>query len=367
MKVVFSVFLTIILMVVLPLNVGAISTSASSAVLINADTLSVLYAKNADQKRSMASTTKIMTGLILAEQNSPDKTVIVSKEMAYVEGTNMGLKVGDTVNYNALLYGLMLSSGNDAANTVALSIAPSFEAFAQLMNNKAKQIGMINTNFVTPSGLDDENHFTTAYDMALLAANALKNEAFAKAVATKEITLDIDGNGTMRTYSNHNKLLRLYDGAIGVKTGFTKKSGRCLVSAVKKDNITLVAVTLNAPDDWNDHSKMFDYGFARSVSFEEKPQIPESVYSVNDNEYLSVTCEPIKFGASFDDAIEYKIFLPAFVYQTNENDVVGSVKAFCSGKCVAESKITIEKSTKTIENSFCFKLENSLLKIIRSI
>lgn len=346
---------------------GAISTSASSAILINADTLSVLYAKNADEKRSMASTTKIMTALLLSEANTPQKTVTVTKEMAYVEGTNMGLKVGDTVTHNALLYGLLLSSGNDAANTVALSLSKNFSDFAFLMNNRAEQIGMKNTNFVTPSGLDDEQHYSTAFDMALLAATALKNPDFAKAAATQEITLDIDNNGNMRTFSNHNKMLRLYDGAIGVKTGFTKKSGRCLVSAAKKENVTLIAVTLNAPDDWEDHKKMLDYGFENSTSIEFEPQIPEGVYSVVTNQYLPITASKLQYGKSFDDNIVYKVSLPHFVYGVQRDEVVGEVSAYCGGTLVATSQIVVNESTKNCDKKFFISFCNSFLKMIRSI
>jgi len=363
-----SIFLTILLITLLfSIPVGAISTSASSAILINADTLSVLYAKNADEKRSMASTTKIMTALLLSEANTPQKTVTVTKEMAYVEGTNMGLKVGDTVTYNALLYGLLLSSGNDAANTVALSLSKSFSDFAVLMNKRAEQIGMKNTSFVTPSGLDDENHYSTAFDMALLAATALKNPQFAKAAATKEITIDIDNKGTMRTFSNHNKMLRLYDGAIGVKTGFTKKSGRCLVSAAKKDNVTLIAVTLNAPNDWEDHKKMLDYGFENSTSIEFEPQIPEGVYCVATNEYLPIKTSKLLYGKSFDDDIVYKISLPNFVYGIQNDEVVGEVSAYCGNTLVATSQIIVEESRKNYDKIFFVSFYNSLLKLIRSI
>lgn len=238
--------------------------SAESAVLISFDTGTVLYEKNAREKRSMASTTKIMTALLALEEaeRNGDRTVHVTEEMVRVEGSSMGLKAGDELTLLNLCAGMMLASGNDAANTVALTLADTQEEFAELMNLRARELSLNDTHFVTPSGLDDEAHYSTAYDMAQLARAALKNENFLKIVSCSTMQVEFSQPEKRVSYTNHNKLLRLYDGCIGVKTGFTKKSGRCLVSAARRDGVAFIAVTLNAPDDWNDHIALLDYGFS---------------------------------------------------------------------------------------------------------
>ena len=190
-----------------------------------------------------------------------NREITVTKDMLQVEGTSIGIKAGDKIKLENLLYGLLLESGNDAANAIAISLAGSLNSFANMMNKRASQIGMKNTNFVTPSGLDDENHYSTAYDMALLASEAMKNETFCKIVATKQFKSTYNDGDISVTYSNHNRLLDMYDGVDGIKTGFTKKSGRCLVSSCVNNGVRLIAVTLNAPDDWNDHIQMLNSGF----------------------------------------------------------------------------------------------------------
>ncbi|MBQ3045792.1 MAG: D-alanyl-D-alanine carboxypeptidase [Clostridia bacterium] len=242
---------------------ASVYVSAESAVLMCANSGEVLFSRNADKKLSMASTTKIMTSLLALEAAKPEAEITVSEEMVSVEGTSMGLLPGDRVSLRELVYGMLLQSGNDAANTVAYVISGSPEQFAKLMNERAKQIGMKNSCFVTPSGLDEENHYSTAYDMALLACESLKNPEFASICSQKSARLTYGNPPYARTLTNHNKLLWKYGDSIGIKTGFTKKSGRCLVSAAERDGVTLVAVTLNAPDDWNDHIAMFEYGFSK--------------------------------------------------------------------------------------------------------
>jgi len=188
-----------------------LSVSAKAAVLICMDTGEILFQKSATQKLPMASTTKIMTSLILAEQPDLSKTVKVTKKMVAVEGSSMGLLDGDTVSYRDLLYGMLLASGNDAANTTAYVLGGGIEGFAKIMNERAKQIGLKNTNFVTPSGLDDESHYTTAYDLALLTSVALKNTAFYTACSSKQAVLYYGNPPYKRTLTNHNKLLGNYD------------------------------------------------------------------------------------------------------------------------------------------------------------
>lgn len=247
---------------------ASVNVSAQSAVLMCVNNGEILFSRNADKQLSMASTTKIMTSLLALEAAAPDTEITVTKEMVSVEGTSMGLLPGDSVSLEELVYGMLLQSGNDAANTVAYVLGGSPEGFAKLMNERAAQIGMKNSNFVTASGLDDENHYSTAYDMALLACECIKNPEFASICSQKTARLTYGNPPYARTLTNHNKLLWKYEDSIGIKTGFTKKSGRCLVSAAERDGVTLVAVTLNAPDDWNDHISMLEYGFSQCKGVE---------------------------------------------------------------------------------------------------
>lgn len=307
----------------------AVSVSAQSAVLMCADTGEVLFSQNAEKRLSMASTTKIMTALLLIEQNTPEKVVSVTKEMTAVEGTSMGLLPGDSVTYRALVCGMLLSSGNDAALTSAIAVSGSEKEFSRLMNEKASEIGMKNTNFVTASGLDSEEHYSTAYDMALLGCEAIRDVRFRSICSQKHITLEYGNPPYRRTLSNHNRLLDKYSFTIGIKTGFTKKSGRCLVSAAEKDGITLVAVTLNAPDDWNDHIGMFEYGFSVLSKVPLDNVLNTSLAVVGGQKSdakLVLLQEPsviIKSdGNAFD--IEREVFIKPFEYAPiQKGDVVG--------------------------------------------
>lgn len=240
---------------------GTPQVSAVSAVLINADTGSVLYEKNAYEQRAMASTTKIMTALLTAEAGDLDRKFAVDSYAINVEGTSMGLSEGDIVTRRALLYGMLLPSGNDAANAAAVSVSGSMQAFAELMNKKAKELGLNNTHFVNPSGLDADGHYTTAYDLAMLTAEALSNPVFEDICRCADVRVEFGNPPYLRSLANSNKMLWQYEGCIGVKTGFTDNARRCLVSAAERDGVRLIAVTLNAPDDWNDHRAMLDYGF----------------------------------------------------------------------------------------------------------
>lgn len=237
--------------------------SAECACLVCAESGETLFEKNADKRHSMASTTKIMTALLLIEQRTPLRNVRVTEEMTSVEGTSIGLVPGDTISFEALIYGMLLESGNDAATAAAIASAGSTEDFAGLMNRRAAEIGMTSTHFVTPSGLDAEEHYSTARDMCRLACEAMKEPFFAFVVSQKEAVVEYGASPYPHKLSNHNRLLSAFPDAVGVKTGFTRKSGRCLVSAAKRGGVTLVAVTLNDPDDWNDHESLFEYGFSR--------------------------------------------------------------------------------------------------------
>lgn len=237
------------------------SVSAQSAVLIDCSSQNILYAKNHNEKMGMASTTKIMTALVAAENYELKKTVKVAPEAVGIEGSSIYLYEGESLTMEELLYSLLLQSANDAAAAIAIAVAGNTEKFADMMNDRAKEMGLRDTHFTNPHGLSDDEHYTTAYDLAVISAHALRNEIVREIVSTYKKAIPIDSDCNARVLVNHNKMLKLYDGAIGVKTGFTKKTGRCLVSAAERDGLAVVAVTLNASDDWNDHTKMLDFGF----------------------------------------------------------------------------------------------------------
>ncbi len=327
------------------LTVGAVNDSALSSIVINGKTRSIIYSKNSCSKLPMASTTKIMTALILAEYNTPEKEVTVTAPMVAVEGSSMGLRVGDIVTYNDLMYGILLCSGNDAANTVAMSICGSTQKFAELMNNKAAELGLKNTHFVTPSGLDADGHYTTAYDLALLASFALENEYFKQVAATKSILLNYGGSS--QYLSNHNKLLKIYDGAVGVKTGYTSKAGRCLVSAAERDGIMIIAVTLNDRDDWNDHINLLDFGFEKSKSVMTEFSCPESISCIGSEEgHIKVSCENIPIGISNNDKLDYITYLPRFVYaDILAGEKLGYAEVYSNGYKILTLDILADEST----------------------
>lgn len=243
----------------IPVCADAPSVSARHAILMDADTGAVLYEKDADAQSLIASTTKIMTGLLVCESCDLDEKVTVTADAVGIEGSSVYLKAGETLTVRDLLYGMLLHSGNDAATALALHISGSVEQFAEQMNKKARELGLQNTHFANPHGLDDEGNYGSARDLATLTSYALKNPDFAQAVRTKSY------RAGERYFTNHNKLLWRCEGVIGVKTGFTKKAGRILVSAAERNGRTLICVTVSAPDDWNDHCRLLDYGFSRYV------------------------------------------------------------------------------------------------------
>ena len=230
--------------------------SAKSAALLDGTTGECLREKNGDQRALIASTTKIMTGLLVCEAGDLDRTVTVPETAAGTEGSSMYLKSGETLTRRELLYGMMLHSGNDAALTLAISVSGSEAAFVRQMNRRACALNLTQTHFANPHGLDSGENYSTALDLVRLAQAALQNEQFRAVVSTKTITC------AGRTLTNHNKLLWRYDGCIGVKTGYTRHAGRILVSAAERGGRMLIAVTISDPDDWRDHVSLLDYGFA---------------------------------------------------------------------------------------------------------
>ncbi len=244
-----------------------LSVSAHAAALLS-DNGEVLFQKNGDVRLGIASTTKIMTAIVALETSSLDDEVVIPKEAVGIEGSSLYLKHGEILTVEELLYGLLLQSGNDAALALAIHIAGSVEGFVSIMNAKADSLGLIDTHFTNPHGLDDDEHYSTAVELGKITAYALKNEVFRKISSTYTHKIRLDGNEGGRLLVNHNKLLKIYEGAIGVKTGFTKSTGRTLVGAAERDGLTLISVTLNDGDDWRDHAKMLDLGFSEYRRYE---------------------------------------------------------------------------------------------------
>lgn len=294
-------------------------TSAKAAVLVSADTGEVIFSENADEKLPMASTTKIMSVLLTLESGGLYDEFTVDSDAIKVEGSSMGLCEGDTVTKYALCCGMLLPSGNDAANAAAVRIAGSFEAFADMMNERARKIGLSHTFFVTPSGLEGEGHGSSALDMAMLAREALKNDIFRDICSKVNIQTEFGDPPFRRWLKNTNKLLSMYDGVYGVKTGFTDEAGRCLVSACKRDGKDLICVTLNDADDWNDHISLYDYGFETVGNAEISiPDGFEVCIAGSDNEHLPVCAEKrlVSVTTLSDDADDFSFELaaPPFVY-----------------------------------------------------
>ena len=242
------------------------SLSARSAIVIATDGENpplIIHEKNAHERMGMASTTKIMTALVALSLSDADKKITVHEKATGIEGSSVYLVSGEILTLGELIYALLLSSANDAASAIAIGLCGSEEAFVAEMNKKASEMGLSNTHFVNPHGLYHEEHYTTAYELSLITEEALKNDFILSAVSTYKTTIphpELEGG---RLLVNHNKMLKLYPSAIGVKTGFTKKIGRCLVSAAEQNGMRLIAITLDASDDWNDHKKMLDHGFER--------------------------------------------------------------------------------------------------------
>lgn len=311
-------------------NAKAVSVSAECAVLIDADSGQIVYEKNADEKHSMASTTKIMTALVALENGDIDEKVRFPKEAVGVEGSSIYAVANEEFTLRELLYALMLRSANDAAAAIAIIVGGSIEGFADMMNEKAQELGLSNTHFDNPHGLDSKDHYTTANDLAKITAAALKNELFKEIVSIQKQMISLNGEEGKRLLVNHNRLLKSYDGCIGVKTGFTKKSGRCLVSAAQRDGVTLICVTLNAPNDWNDHKNMLDYGFSLLENKTFDGRSVNGLVSVvgGKTEYVQYEgCGQISFTLQKGQGeIKTVIELRSFYYApVSEGDIIGRI------------------------------------------
>lgn len=286
--------------------------SAQSAILVDADTGRVLYEKNSDKRSLIASTTKIMTALVVCEQCNVLDRVRIPKEAVGIEGSSMYLQEGEILTVQELLYGLMLRSGNDAAVALAIYCGGTVEGFSQLMNDKAHRLDLRNTHFENPHGLDSPGHYSTASDLATLTVYAMKNPIFRKTVSTKNVTVG------SRSLQNHNKLLWQYPGANGVKTGYTKAAGRILVSGAEREGRQLICVTMNAPDDWEDHRRLLDYGSSGYTMMKilEKGKCVGTV-EVAGGDQESVTLlasEDFYYAVRNDEVVNLALQEPGFVY-----------------------------------------------------
>ena len=352
----FLSFFIILALLICNLNIDASSISAKSAVLIDAYSGEVIYAYNANEKLSMASTTKIMTALILCEQEDLEKEITVTNEMVNVEGTSMGLIVGAKVSFNALLYGMLLASGNDAANATAIAIGGNIPSFIAIMNKRAEELGLKNTHFDTPSGLDGETHYTTAYELALLTRYALNNNNFSAAAKSESITLEYCG--VKHTLYNHNKLLTTFNGAIGVKTGFTKKSGRCLVSAAERDDGKVIAVTLNDPDDWKDHSELLSLGLEKLG--EKKQTFNEKTYEVEvkggKENFVTAKSTEVSFRTYKENVTQKVYIMPYVSAPVQKGEEIGHIEYYCADLMCAKEILTAENEVLAEQSATNFEL-----------
>ena len=349
---------------------AAPSVSAKSAVVIDAKTGTILFEQDAHTRRGMASTTKIMTALVTLERLDERTVVEVDPRACGIEGSSVYLSPGEKISVETLLYALMLQSANDAAAALAYAVAGGIGEFAALMNEKADELGLLATHFENPHGLDGETHYTTAYELALISAAALENERFATIVSTEKKAVPLHNGTATRLLVNHNRLLREYDDIIGVKTGFTKKCGRTLVSAAEKSGVRLICVTLNDPDDWDDHRQLLDYAFslyeevslAGSGDFSYGVPVcggTDSSVTVRNTSALSVML-PRDRGE-----IRMVTELPRFLYAgVQEGDAVGQVVFYADGQRLGAVTLYAERSVaiQRQEKGFWRKLFPFLLK-----
>lgn len=335
------------------------SVSAVSAVLINADTGTVVWEKNAYEQRAMASTTKIMTALLTAEAGELDKKFTVDSYAINVEGTSMGLKQGDIVTRRALLYGILLPSGNDAANAAAVSVSGSMSAFVELMNKKAAELGLTDTHFANPSGLDAQGHYTTAYDLARLAGVALENPVFAEICRCSDAQVEYGNPPYLRWLSNSNKMLWQYEGCIGVKTGFTDNARRCLVSAAERNGVRLICVTLNAPNDWDDHRKMLDYGFRQVKPTEIVLPNPVSIPVIGgyEQDVTLALRDTVRLSLSEQEskAVNVELYVQPFLYAGfGAGSRAGVAHIYLNGEFVSEVELVTAYAVQAQEQQLGF-------------
>lgn len=331
------------------ISVPDMALSARAAVLTDGAGR-VLMAKNADARLPMASTTKLMTALVAIE-SLPMQTVIkIPASAVGIEGSSIYLTEGEELTLEALLYALMLESANDAATAIAIAVAGSTDSFAALMNERAAAMGLKDTHFDNPHGLDSDTHYTTARELAAIAAAAFDNADLRRIAGTYRKTIPMGEKDGARLLINHDRLLRSYEGTIGGKTGFTKKSGRCLVTAAERDGLRLIAVTLSAPDDWRDHERMLDYGFAEYESVELCPAREcRFLLSLDGGEQrgvigsntqaVRVTLPRQRGEVTISPTLPVSIQAPV-----RRGDLLGTVSWVSNGRVIATAQVTAEYS-----------------------
>ena len=351
MKKSLSVILSVIMIFVSCAETSAAEgfTSARAYALYCVNNGELLLSDNADERLPMASTTKIMTALLTLEEAEKGNRGVTFCEEMTAEGSSMYLQIGEKLTLKDLAVGMLMQSGNDAANAAAVALAGSAEAFADMMNKKASELGMKNTNFVTPSGLDSEGHCSTARDMALLMAAAMENSDFRQITGSTEMTVNfIEPSDKRVTYPNHNKLLKLYDPCVGGKTGYTDLAGRCLVTCAERDGLQLIAVTMNDGDDWNDHIRLYDYGFDNYMLYTaDSPSYTLPVVGgVTDS--VTVCADPAQelvIPSDERDKVSRRVILPSFVYAPiSRADKIGKIEYYLDDKVIAEADLLSAKN-----------------------
>lgn len=345
----------LLLLLIIPMSVKAIDTNATSAILMDMDSNRILYAKNIHNVRSVASISKIMTAILAIENTDISKQVTIGDEINNAYGSGIYIKKGEILTIEDLIYGLMLRSGNDASYAIAKNTFGSIEAFVEKMNELAVQLNMKNTTFNNPNGLDEkEGNYSTAYDMALLTSYANKNDIYKKIVSTKKYTLKTN----MNTYIwyNKNKLLSSYDYTTGGKTGFTVNARRTLVTTASKNNLNLVAVTLNDSNDFADHKNLFEYAFNNYKSFE---ILKSGTLEINDNYYKGYELyikENFKYPLAKDEENSIKIDYKLIKERTFvDNMKVGTVNVYLYDEKIYSTDIYLKVDIK--EKTFLEKIK----------
>ena len=312
--------------------------SAKRAILLDAASGRVLYEKNADERSLIASTTKIMTGLLVCEAGELDREVLVPPEAVGIEGSSLYLKAGEQISVRELLYGMMLQSGNDAAVALAIAVSGSVDAFVEKMNERALELGLSNTHFENPNGLDGQTHYSTARDLAKLAAAAMENESFRETVSSRSFS------SGARSFANHNKLLWRVKGADGVKTGYTKKAGRILAGSACRDGRRLVCVTICDPDDWRDQQTLFDYGFSafRLQTLVDAGEVLGSVPVVGSQKkrIALIADEAFSYPLAEGEQAETTLHAPGFVYAPVLPGQAGWLEILVNGVRVGEISVS---------------------------
>ncbi|SFA97967.1 MULTISPECIES: D-alanyl-D-alanine carboxypeptidase family protein [unclassified Bacillus (in: firmicutes)] len=340
---------------------ASVSVSAKSAILMEQKSGRVLFEKDAHKVRRIASITKIMTAILAIESGKMDEEVKVSGRAIKAEGSSVYLKEGEKIKLEHLVYGLMLRSGNDTAVAIAEHVGGSVEGFVYLMNQKAQEIGMTKTHFSNPHGLDDhEQHYSTAYDMALLTRYTMNNETYKKIAGSKLHRAPNPTEKWDRVWKNKNRLLNKYQYCTGGKTGYTKRAKRTLVTTATKGDMDLIAVTLNGPDDWNDHIFMFENGFKKydMAEIAEEGKISAGKSSFYKNKiYIN---HPIQYPVTSKESkkikLEYKLLKPKEEWDDEEDvpSVVGNAVVYIDGREIEKVPVYFEKSSEDKKSLFEF-------------